>query len=59
MVHSGVVFVLVVLVCIGIAAAKPRDDQVGDITEKEFLEGKQTVTVQLLQPSPPYKICAK
>ncbi|KAL9969988.1 hypothetical protein ACROYT_G022285 [Oculina patagonica] len=29
---------MVVLVCIGIAAAKPRDDQVGDITEKEFLE---------------------
>lgn len=51
MVHSRVVFLLVLLICIGIAAETFHYDKLsqkdGDLTTREFLEGKQSIKITI------------
>ena len=51
MVPSRVVVLLVALICLGIATATFRNDNLsqedGDLTKREFLEGKQSTKVPL------------
>jgi len=51
MVHSRVAVLLVLLICIGIAAATLHNDKRaqddGDLTKREFLEGKQSMKITI------------
>lgn len=51
MVHSRVAVLLVFLICIGIAAATLHNDERaqddGDLTKREFAEGKQSMKITI------------